>query len=160
MPKNPPESDLFILKNNFIDRFVARADIASYFLFFLYFAPFLLLFTSSFIINSLNTSAMHALEEIEKMSARTLYRELFKNMRFYPSKNRFNILLALREEFRDNANLTDPKKIVIELKKARIGLSHLDLYKKKSIEFVSMYRMKDEEFSRGLNPKNKDFIYF
>lgn len=103
---------------------------------------------------------MHALEEIEKMTARTLYRELFKNMKFYPSKNRFNILLALREEFRDHANLKDPKKIEIELKKARIGLSHLDLYKKKSVEFVSMYRMKDEEFSRGLNPKNKDFIYF
>ena len=50
-------------------------------------------------------------ELIQRMSVLALYRTLLKNMKFYPSKNRFQILLATKEEFRDNLNLKDEKRI-------------------------------------------------
>ena len=50
-----------------------------------------------------------------------------------------------------------PKK---KSKKARVGVAHILLYKRKGAEFVSEYRMKDEEANTYYNPKDKDFIYF
>ena len=35
--------------------------------------------------------------EILKMPVLILYRNIIKNMRYYPSKNRFNLLLASKE---------------------------------------------------------------
>lgn len=61
-------------------------------------------------------------------------------MKHYPSKKRFQILLATKEEykdglimswnsFRENRSLTDEKKISIEVHKAKMGLRHLYMYK-------------------------------
>jgi hypothetical protein len=38
------------------------------------------------------------LAEIEKLSVRSMYRILIKNMPFYPSKNKYPLLLAVKEE--------------------------------------------------------------
>ena len=78
-------------------------------------------------------------EEILKLSTLTIYRMLIKNFQFYPSKNRFQIMLAIKEDFKENKNLTDKKKIFIEDKKARMGLAHLFLYKAKNKELQENY---------------------
>lgn len=53
----------------------------------------------------LSTAEYHA------MNALQLYRTLLKSMRAYPSKNRFQLIVAMQEEFRQNKTLTDQKKI-------------------------------------------------
>jgi len=44
-------------------------------------------------LNELNESIilikMYSIEQLEKLSMKIIYRELLKNMKFYPSKNRF-----------------------------------------------------------------------
>jgi len=42
---------------------------------------------------------MPSIKEVETMSVLTLYRLLIKNMQFYPSKNRFQLLIAVKEEY-------------------------------------------------------------
>ncbi len=74
------------------------------------------------------------IDEIKKLSVLTLYRLIIKNCKYYPSKNRFQIMLAAKEDFRENRTLTNERLIFIETKKARIGLSHLLLYKEKNQE--------------------------
>ena len=99
-------------------------------------------------------------EEIQKLGMKTVYRLMIKDFRFYPSKNKFQIMMAMKEEFRDNQKLTDAKKIFLEQKKARMGLAHLQLYKVKNKEMIANYSMQNGEFNQGMNPKDKDFIYF
>ena len=36
-------------------------------------------------------------DQLVGLSTKTLYRLLLKNIKFYPSKNRFNIMLAIKE---------------------------------------------------------------
>lgn len=48
-------------------------------------------------------------DEIFKLSTLTIYRMLIKNFKFYPSKNRFQIMLAMKEDFKENKNLKDKK---------------------------------------------------
>ena len=43
------------------------------------------------------------------MSALLLYKYLIKNVPLYPSKNKFELFLTVKEEFRDKKNLTDFK---------------------------------------------------
>lgn len=50
-------------------------------------------------------------EEIVKLSVKSLYRILLKNFQYYPSKNKFNIYLAMKDEFRENKDITNEKKI-------------------------------------------------
>eukprot|EP01017_Pseudomicrothorax_dubius_P045627 TRINITY_DN7910_c0_g1_i4.p1 TRINITY_DN7910_c0_g1~~TRINITY_DN7910_c0_g1_i4.p1 ORF type:complete len:112 (-),score=22.24 TRINITY_DN7910_c0_g1_i4:151-486(-) len=99
-------------------------------------------------------------EELFKLSVRSLYRLLLKNMKYYPSKNRHEILIAVKEEFHENKNLKDEKKIATEIKKARIGLNHVLYYRSKMDELNRTNTIKDSGFVESLNPKDKDFIYF
>lgn len=55
------------------------------------------------------------INDIANLSAKTMYRLFMKNMIFYPSKNRFQILMAIKEEFRDNIKITDEKKMKVEM---------------------------------------------
>ncbi|EAS01473.1 complex 1 protein, LYR family protein (macronuclear) [Tetrahymena thermophila SB210] len=102
----------------------------------------------------------NSLADVANLTTKTIYRLLLKNMKYYPSKNRFQIMMAIREEFRENKQLTDEKKIKIERKKARIGLAHVLMYKDKGQEFVESYRIKDDPSDLHFNPRDKDFIYF
>ena len=45
---------------------------------------------------------MLSIKEVESMSAKALYRVLIKNMKYYPSKNRFPLLLSIKEELNLN----------------------------------------------------------
>ena len=117
-------------------------------------------------------------EVLSKLSTLTLYRILIKNMRFYPSKKKFEVLLSIKEgkdlskklknpfffrfflEFRKNKSLTEEKLIIIEKKKARMGVAHVMLFNEKMKELQDNYRIKDSGFVESLNPRDKDFIYF
>jgi len=99
-------------------------------------------------------------EELAKLSTRTIYRLLLKNIKHYPSKNQFGIMLAIKEEFRDHRNLTDEREIKIERKKAWMGVAHLQLYREKAAEMETNYSLTDRKFTETINPKDKDFIYF
>jgi len=45
------------------------------------------------------------IDNLKKISTLVIYRLILKNMKFYPSKNRLEILDAVIEEFRDNKNI-------------------------------------------------------
>ena len=98
--------------------------------------------------------------DLTKLSTITLYRMLIKNMKYYPSKNRFNLLVATKEEFRDSRNLKDEKLIKVEIKKARLGVAHVILYKEKMEELYTKEGIKSDRFRDSLNTKDDDFIYF
>lgn len=107
---------------------------------------------------------------LSKLSTKTIYRLLLKNMKYYPSKNRFGIMMAIKEgnsiyikkklEFHQSKDITDEKSIKVERKKAWMGLAHVLYYKEKVNEFNNNYSMTDTGFTEPLNPKDKDFIYF
>ena len=118
-------------------------------------------------------------EVLSKLSTLTLYRILIKNMKFYPSKKKFEVLLSIKEgkhflkkieksiffsicrlEFRKNKSITEEKLIIIEKKKARMGVAHVMLFNEKMKELQDNYRIKDSGFVESLNPRDKDFIYF
>lgn len=44
--------------------------------------------------------------ELEKLGLITVYRMLLKNLKHYPSVNRYSIMVAVQDEFRENVNLT------------------------------------------------------
>ena len=44
-----------------------------------------------------NRKMQFSAEELAKLSTRTIYRLLLKNIKHYPSKNRFGIMLAIKE---------------------------------------------------------------
>ncbi|CAD8082650.1 unnamed protein product [Paramecium primaurelia] len=102
----------------------------------------------------------HTIQEIQAMSILTLYRMLIKNVQYYPSKNRFKIMLAIKESFRDNRQLNDPKRITQEIKIAQMGLRNLEMYRIKNNEMKDVYKVKDDGFQDSMNPKDKNFIYF
>jgi hypothetical protein len=58
----------------------------------------------------------------------SLYRQIIKHAKVFPSKNRLRILKEIRAEFKDNKSLTDQSKILIEWDKATKGLSQLTMY--------------------------------
>lgn len=58
----------------------------------------------------------------------SLYRQIIKHAKVFPSKNRLRILKEIRAEFKENKVLTDQIKINKELDKATKGLSQLTMY--------------------------------
>jgi hypothetical protein len=97
--------------------------------------------------------------QVQKMAPLALYRNIIKHMKHYPSKKRFNLLLASKEEFRQNMHLKDEILIYKEIKKARIGLFHIIYYATKMKELSESYAIKPD-YVESLNPKDKDFIFF
>lgn len=47
--------------------------------------------------------------ELSKLSTLTIYRMLLKNLKLYPSTNRFEIMIALQDEFRNSRKITTPE---------------------------------------------------
>lgn len=105
-------------------------------------------------------SLRYSSEYLNKQSVLTLYRLLMKNMRFYPSKKRFELILSIKEEFRQNRTLTDERKIFFERKKAKMGVAHILLFSEKLGELKDNYSISESGFTESLNPRDKDFIYF
>jgi hypothetical protein len=46
-------------------------------------------------------------EAFKKLALTAIYRLFLKNMKYYPSKNRFELLTSIQEEFHDNKKMTD-----------------------------------------------------
>lgn len=46
-------------------------------------------------------------DAFRKLTLTTIYRLFLKNMKSYPSKNRFELLTSIQEEFHENKKLTD-----------------------------------------------------
>lgn len=42
---------------------------------------------------------MPSITEIESLSIKCIYRLFIQNMKYYPSKNRFSLLVAIKEEY-------------------------------------------------------------
>ena len=57
-------------------------------------------------------------EAFKKLSLLAIYRQFLKNMKHYPSKNRFELLTAIQEEFHEKRGLTDKDQISKERTKA------------------------------------------
>ena len=57
-------------------------------------------------------------EAFKKLSLLAIYRQFLKNMKHYPSKNRFELLTAIQEEFHDKRGITDADQIGKERIKA------------------------------------------
>lgn len=89
-----------------------------------------------------------------------LYRRLLKTMKFYPSRNRYQLILAMQEEFRDHRTLTDPKRIKHEINKAATGAHHVDYYVLKSRELAKGGRITEAEQKESVFTDRDDFGYF
>ena len=113
-------------------------------------------------------------EYLSSLSLLTVYRQILKNIKYYPSKNRFQLILATKEgsslifyfklipkfiEFRKSKELKDERQIFLERKKAWMGLAHVLYYKERADEFYNNYAMV-QQYIPPINPKDKDFIYF
>jgi hypothetical protein len=58
----------------------------------------------------------------------TLYRNLIKLGKKFPSRNRHNIVQAIREDFRDHKCVTDANKLKRYISEAENGLKMLEKY--------------------------------
>ena len=58
----------------------------------------------------------------------TLYRNIIRHAKVFPSKNRFRILKEIRVEFRENKTMTDSYQLSLSYQKATKGLSQLQMY--------------------------------
>ncbi len=94
-----------------------------------------------------------------KFSNLSLYRQLIKRLKKYPSLSNHSLYLEAKELFRLNRGLVDEKLIALERKKAAMGLAHIEMY----IE-QNAYLMKNSStFSASyqtLNPRDDTFVYF
>lgn len=85
------------------------------------------------------------LETFKKLSLLMIYRHFLKNMKNYPSKNRFELLTAIQEEFHSKRGLKDAEEIKKERIKAEMGLRHVYYYIHKNSELMSnRYHNHDE----------------
>ena len=76
------------------------------------------------------------LEGFKKLSTLMIYRLFLKNMKNYPSKNRFELLAAIQDEFQAHKTLTDAESIQKERTKAEMGLRHIYYYIHKNRQMV------------------------
>lgn len=98
-------------------------------------------------------------ETFKKLSLCMIYRHFLKNMRHYPSKNRFELLTAIQEEFHEKRGLTDPEQIRKERVKAEMGLRHVLYYIDKNKELINnRYHNTDE--IEPFAKKKEDLVYF
>jgi hypothetical protein len=98
-------------------------------------------------------------DAFKKLSLPLIYRLFLKNMKLYPSKNRFELLTAIQEEFHTNLKLTDPKKINEERIKAEMGLRHVFYYIEKNKDLMAnRYHNTDE--IEPFAKKREDVVYF
>ncbi len=58
----------------------------------------------------------------------SLYRQILRAVKYYPSSNKQGMYNAIREEFRDHSNETNTKKIETYLSMASGGLKRLQEY--------------------------------
>ena len=65
--------------------------------------------------------------ELEKLSMKTIYRMLLKNLKLYPSINRYSIMVAVQDEYRESLSAS-PEQVVKMRKKAQMGLRHVLYY--------------------------------
>jgi hypothetical protein len=76
-------------------------------------------------------------ETFKKLSMLMIYRHFLKNMKAYPSKNRFELLTAIQEEFHEKKGMTDGEQIRKERIKAEMGLRHVLYYIHKNKELLN-----------------------
>lgn len=65
---------------------------------------------------------------IPKKNVITLYRQIIRSAKVFPSKNRARILASIRDDFKINKNLEDGEKLTEALGIAVKGLSQLNMY--------------------------------
>ncbi|CAB1117493.1 unnamed protein product [Ectocarpus sp. CCAP 1310/34] len=68
----------------------------------------------------------------------SLYRQIIRNARVYPSKSRDRVLKEIRVEFRKNATESDPVKVDKQRQLAMKGLQQLMVYTKMDTSGLDM----------------------
>ena len=81
-------------------------------------------------------------------------------MKFYPSKNRFDLLSTIQEEVHENRGLSEGEAIRKERLKAEMGLRHVFYYMHKNREMVSTKKFTNEEEIEPFAKKREDNLYF
>ena len=65
---------------------------------------------------------------MSKLAPLTMYRRLLKTAKYYPSINRESIIQEIKDAYRENRDVTDPKKLKLMEEEAEIGLNHMKKY--------------------------------
>ena len=99
------------------------------------------------------------IETFQKLSLQMIYRLFLKNMKLYPSRNRFELLTTIQEEFHEHKLLKDSAKAQAERTKAQMGLRHMYYYIAKNEEMLqNKYHNTDE--IEPFAKKKEDVVYF
>lgn len=56
--------------------------------------------------------------------------------------------------------MSEPTEVEKEIRKAKLGLAHVQLYVQKSRELTENYTNVSEAFDNSINPKDSHFVYF
>lgn len=90
----------------------------------------------------------------------TLLRNTFKHGRFYPSKNKIQILMGVHEHYEKFKTITDEKEFKDHLKMAEMILANFRMYHAKVIEMRTGNRIDEPYPADSINKPGKDFIFF
>ena len=99
------------------------------------------------------------MQKAVELSNLAIYRKLLKAAKLYPSVKQRHIYRDIRLLFQEHRNLTDPKTIKEEQKRATMGLAHMDMLIEKSKELQESSNTSPTNHP-SLNPPDDNFIYF
>ena len=68
------------------------------------------------------------MSQMSKLDLITLYRNIIRHAKVFPSKNRFRILKEIRAEWKENKAMKDTYQLSLSYQKATKGLSQLQMY--------------------------------
>ena len=103
------------------------------------------------------------MQEIEKMTARQLYRGILQGMRKYPSTNRILMRQAIVEDVGDWKMLSDKMEVKKAMKKMRMLYGHVCMWECKMEEVLAPDSVSINKPLplRDINQKkDDDFVYF
>ena len=89
-----------------------------------------------------------------------MYRYLVKNLLYYPSNNKLPIYIETKRIFKANKHLTDENEIEKELRKARLGVAHIQMFIEQNSELRENYFNSGAAVDNSINLKDKNFVYF
>lgn len=104
-------------------------------------------------------SQYYKVAELSKISTLTMYRMLLKNLKLYPSTNRFDIMIAMQDEFHNSRKITDPEQARKSRTKAEMGLRHVLYYIEKN-ELVKQNKYHDNDDIEPFAKSKEETVYF
>ena len=99
-------------------------------------------------------------ETIKNMSVLQMYRYLMKNLLRYPTINKVEVYLEVKRVFHQNKMMINSEEIEKEIRKARLGVAHVEAFIGQNEQLFTSYRNTGVLSDNSLNPKDKGFVYF